>query len=60
MIEDNKFHWIRQHIGKEFFDMIGKNLTSYYNAMFPGYWDFQQTPLVHITVPEGVNVRNKE
>jgi hypothetical protein len=45
------FNNITQHIGRDYFDMIQTNLTSYYLAMFPGYWDKQQSPLIYVEVP---------
>jgi hypothetical protein len=57
IISQNVFNNITQHIGREFFDMIQTNLTSYYRAMFPGYWEKQQSPLIYVEVPESINVR---
>jgi hypothetical protein len=46
-----------QHFGREFFNMIEANLTSYFVAMFAGYWELPQTPLIHISVLNGINER---
>jgi len=57
VISQNEFRNMTQQVGKEFFNMIEVNLTSYFEAMFPGYWDKPQTPLIHVTVPSLVNAR---
>jgi len=38
-IIDNVFHNITQKIGPMYFEMVKNNLTSYYNATMPRYWD---------------------
>lgn len=55
-ISSNVFNNITQKVGKQYFDMIKVNLTSYYNATFPKYWDLQQTPLIYISVPDTINL----
>lgn len=55
----NVFNNITQYIGDESALLVQKKLPSYYNAMFPGYWNMLHSPLIHIEIPEQINFRMK-